>query len=117
MANNSDYNRAFDHITRVWLQTETSEIGLLLREGEVGNLRRLKTYLRHPGLLEGRYTNDDGDQVELDDEQKEEIAGVSSYMNYLQNHWGPEYTISPSKEDQTLKCSLLTTVRTNLPSN
>ena len=90
MANNSDYNWAFDHITRVWLQTETSEIGLLLREGELGNLRRLKTYLRHPGLLEGRYTNDDGDQVELDDEQKEEIAGVSSYMYYLQNHWGPD---------------------------
>ena len=86
MANNSDYNRAFDHITRVWLQTETSEIGLLLREGEVGNLRRLRMYLRHPGLLlHGTYTNDDGDQVEVDDEQKEELSGVLSYMNYLQN--------------------------------
>ena len=85
MANNSEYIRAFSHITGEWLQTETSETGHLLRAGEVGTLRRLRTYLRHPGLLRGTYTNDEGGRIELGEEQKEELAGLSSYMNYLQN--------------------------------
>ena len=34
MASNSEYVRAFSHITRDWLQTETSEIGHLLRAGD-----------------------------------------------------------------------------------
>ena len=60
MANNSEYVRAFSHITGEWLQTETSETGHLLRAGEIGTLRRLRTYLRHPGLFRGTYTNDEG---------------------------------------------------------
>ena len=85
------------------MQTETNKIGHLLRAGKVQMLRRLRTYLRHPGLLEGTYVNDEGDEVELTDEQYEELgAWVIPYMNYLQIQWGPEgqvgtydYTLNP----------------------
>ena len=51
---------------------------------------RLRTYLRHPGLLDGTYPKEDGDEVGLEDEHKEELGGIHSYMNYLQNQWGPD---------------------------
>ena len=64
------------------MQTETNKIGHLLRAGKVQMLllRRLRTYLRHPGLLEGTYVNDEGDEVRLTEEQYEELEGVASYM-------------------------------------
>ena len=55
-----------------WLQTETSEIRHLLQI-----LCCLWTYLRQPGLLEGTYVNDEGDEVELTKEQYEELGGLS----------------------------------------
>ena len=91
MSSDREYTQAFHHITTVWLQTETSEVGLLLRHGRIGNLRRLRTYLRHPGLLDGTYPDEDGDQIGLEEERKEELGGIHSYMNYLQNQWGPDY--------------------------
>ena len=85
------------------MQTETNKIGHLLRAGKVQMLRRLRTYLRHPGLLEGTYVNDEGDEVRLTEEQYEELEGVASYMNYLylQNQWGLEGQVGTY--DYTLK--------------
>ena len=66
-----------------WLQTETSEIGHLLHAhaGEVVTLRCLRAYLRNPGLRLVTYVNEDGDDVELSEEQYEELGGLSSYLN------------------------------------
>ena len=53
--------------------------------------RRLRAYLRNLGLRSATYVNEDGDDVELSDELYEELGGLSSsYLNYLQNNWGPE---------------------------
>ena len=90
MSSYSEYRAAFSHIMENWLQTGTLKIEHLLRAGEVVTLRHLRTYLRNPGLLQGTYVNDEGDDVGLTEEQYEELGGLSSYMSYLQNQWGPE---------------------------
>ena len=76
MSSYSEYRAAFSHIMENWLQTGTLKIEHLLRAGEVVTLRHLRTYLRNPGLLQGTYVNDEGDDVGLTEEQYEELGGL-----------------------------------------
>ena len=119
MSSHSEYRATFSHIIENWLQTETSEIGHLLQAGEV--LRRLRAYPWNSGLMLATYVNEDGDNVELSDEQYEELGGLSSYLNYLRNNWGPESQVRTydytQRHAQTLRCSFPTTLQVSSQSN
>ena len=86
----SEYSSTFSHITREWLQTETSEIGNLLRGEGAQTLRQLKAYIQRPGLMTAAITDDEGYERSLSTDQWYEVLnGVFSYMNNLQSQWGP----------------------------
>ena len=53
------------------------------------NLRQLQAYIKNPGLRTAIITDDDGYERNLSSGQVREIIGVFSYMNHLQNQWGP----------------------------
>ena len=85
----SEYESVYQHIENVWWNTSTSGIGTLLHREGVHNLRQLQTYIKNPGLRTIIITDNDGYERNLSQEQVQEITEVFSYMNHLQNQWGP----------------------------
>ena len=82
----------YQHIRYVLLaDTESSDIDHLLHGEGMTNLRRLKVFVRRPGLELGGITfaNEDGNDSTLSEEHVGELKAVESFLNYLQNWYGP----------------------------
>ena len=94
----TEYSNTFSHIVDEWLEAETSGIGNLLHRKGVNNLHQLRAYIKNPGLGTASIMDDEGYERSLSSEQHEELNGVFSYMNHLQNQWGPPATTSMEME-------------------
>ena len=81
------------HIVRVWLDAcADSPIDLALRSDNRTNLRELQDLLRKPGLilrLTYRDSNDGNVEKRLTEEEYESILALESFINNLQNNYGP----------------------------
>ena len=98
----------YEHIVRVLLQAEIdSPIYILLQDAEITTLRRLRQYLKKPGLENKQWRDiEDGDTMkDFDGDMKEDLQAIASYLDWLQNHFGPtdecgyyDYT-SKTRED------------------
>ena len=101
-------HEVYDHIVKVLLQAEIgSPIHTLLQDADITTLRKLKQYLKKPGLEDLQWRDiDDGDTMkDFNDEMKEDLQAMNSYLEWLQNHFGPskecgyyDYT-SETRED------------------
>jgi len=81
----------YDHIVRVLLDAaDGTPIALLLRGEGITNLRSLRQYLRKPGLDKATYEDSKGDKHELTPEEYQDLSGLQSYLNWLQNNYGPQ---------------------------
>ena len=90
---------AYNHIVRVLLDAaDGTPIDVLLRGEGITKLRKLRQYLRKPGLAVVTYTDSEGTEHDLSDEQYEDLQAMHSYLNWLQNNYGP---ISESYYDIT----------------
>ena len=75
----------FEHVVRELLDAAPrSPVDLLLREQGVANLDKLEQYLIKPGLPHS-YTDDDGCERDITDEQYEDILALEPYFNWLRN--------------------------------
>ena len=82
----------FLHIKQVLLaDPESNDIDRLLRGENITNLRKLQVFVRKPGLELGALTfvGEDGSNSTLSEEHVGELIAMRSYLNYLQNWYGP----------------------------
>ena len=87
MSNNSDAT----YMIHQWLDASdpNHRIALALGAGNYTTTRRLEKLVRTPQLQENlRYIDTDGSEKELSEEEKEEIAGLWQYQNWLRNEYG-----------------------------
>ena len=93
----------FDHIVREFLQAQIdSLIGIHLRDENITTLRKLRQYLRKPGLdtLQWRDIGDGDQMKDFPDDMKEDLRAIASYLAWVQYHFGPTDTC---QFDYTLK--------------
>ena len=82
----------FEHIKQVLLaDPESNDIDRLLRGETITNLRKLQVFVRKPGLELGALTfvDEGGNNSTLSEEHIGELIAIRSYLNYLQNWYGP----------------------------
>ena len=87
MSNNSDAT----YMIHTWLDASdpNHHIALALGAGNYTTTRRLEKLVRTPRLQDNlRYIDTDGSEKELSEEEKEEIAGLWQYQNWLKNEYG-----------------------------
>jgi hypothetical protein len=87
MSNNSDAT----YMINTWLgaSNQNPHIALALGAGNYTTTRRLEKLVRTPRLQENlRYIDTDGSEKELSEEEKEEIAALWQYQNWLRNEHG-----------------------------
>ena len=76
----------YEHIVRVLLQAEIdSPIYILLQDAEITTLRRLRQYLKKPGLENKQWRDiEDGDTMkDFDGDMKEDLQAIASYLDWL----------------------------------
>ena len=77
----------YNHIVRELLQAQiNSLIDTLLRDAKVTTLRKLRQYLRKPGLdtYEEWRDDEDGDQMkDFPDDMKEDLSAIGSYLDWV----------------------------------
>jgi hypothetical protein len=79
------------YMIHTWLDASdpNHHIALALGAGNYTTTRRLEKLVRTPQLQENlRYIDTDGSEKELNEEEKEEIAGLWQYQNWLRNEYG-----------------------------
>ena len=82
----------YAHIVRVLLQAEIdTPIDILVRDANVATLRRLRQYLKKPGVADEKWNDiEDKDKMkDFDGEMKEDLQAIGSYLDWVQNHFGP----------------------------
>ena len=88
-----DCARLYSFIVRVLLDAPAdSPIDLALRSDNRTNIHRLRDLLRKPGLilqLRWKDINDGNIEKRLTEEEYESILALDSYLNNLQNKYGP----------------------------
>ena len=86
-----DCTRLYLQIVRVWLDANAdSPIDLALRSDNRTNLRELLFMIRKPGLILKLMYKDDGNiEKKLAGEEYESICALESFINNLQNNYGP----------------------------
>ena len=93
MATRQTDGQKYEHIKQVLLaDPESNDIDRLLRGENITNLRKLQVFVRKPGLeLEALTFVDEGGNRNstLSEEHVGELIAVRSYLNYLQNWYGP----------------------------
>ena len=86
-----DCTKLYLQIVRVWLDANAdSPIDLALRSDNRTNLRELLFMIRKPGLILKLMYKDDGNiEKKLAGEEYESICALESFINNLQNNYGP----------------------------
>ena len=100
----------YEHIVKVLLQAEIdSPIYTLLQDADITTLRRLRQYLKKPGLEDKQWRDiEDGDTMkDFSGDMKEDLQAIASYLDWLQNHSGPtdgsvDITTTPRRHVRTL---------------
>ena len=92
---NSNFNtmsEMYDHLVRVLPDAQKgSPVDVFLQEANCTTLHRLKQIVRKSGLQSIQWTNPYTNKKEsLTDNQYEELEALSSYLNWLQNGFGPD---------------------------
>ena len=85
----------YDHIVRELLQAQIgSPIDTHLQDAKITTLRKLRQYLRKPGLdtLQWRDIGDGDQMKDFPDDMKEDLRAIASYLDWVQNHFGPTDT-------------------------
>ena len=85
-------HEVYEHIVKVLLQAEIgSPIYTLLQDADITTLRRLRQYLKKPGLEDKQWRDiENGDTMtDFSGDMKEDLQAIASYLDWLQNHFGP----------------------------
>ena len=88
-------DRQFGHIVREFLQAQIdSPINIHLRDENITTLRKLRQYLKKPGLdgFQWRDINGGDNMKDFPDDTEEDLRAITSYLAWVQNHFGPTDT-------------------------
>ena len=76
----------YEHIVRVLLQAKIDTlINILLRDANVTTLRRLRQYLKKPGLVDKKWRDieDEDKMKDFEDDMKEDLLAIASYLDWV----------------------------------